>query len=163
MASSYFEAAVNFVIDKIEKGYVNNPDDPGGETNWGIAKRSHPDVDIKNLTREGAVAIYKREYWDALRCESFGPKLAIVMFDTAVNEGVAQATLFLQEALGVIVDGHIGPVTLHTAALRNEEDTVDEYMSRRACAYAMDPNARSFELGWSRRMFSLLRFIDGLP
>ena len=35
-----------------EGGYVNDPKDPGGETNFGIAKRSHPDVDIKNLTKE---------------------------------------------------------------------------------------------------------------
>ena len=41
-----------------EGGYVNDPDDPGGETNFGIAKRSHPDVDIKNLTKDGAKEIY---------------------------------------------------------------------------------------------------------
>ena len=47
-----------------EGGYVNDPKDPGGETNFGIAKRSHPDVDIKNLTKDGAKEIYKEHYWD---------------------------------------------------------------------------------------------------
>ena len=40
-----------------EGGYVNDPDDPGGETNFGIAKRSHPDVDIANLTKDGATIL----------------------------------------------------------------------------------------------------------
>jgi Glycosyl hydrolase 108/N-acetylmuramoyl-L-alanine amidase len=58
------QAALDFVLgDDIEGGYVNNPADPGGETKFGICKRYHPDVDIKNLSREGAMAIYAREYW----------------------------------------------------------------------------------------------------
>ena len=51
------------VVLKHEGWYVNDPVDPGGETNFGIAKRSHPDVDIKNLTEEGAKEIYYQDYW----------------------------------------------------------------------------------------------------
>ena len=47
-----------------EGGYVNDPDDLGGETNFGIAKRFYPDVDIKNLTKDEASDIYRRDYWD---------------------------------------------------------------------------------------------------
>ena len=47
-----------------EGGYVHDPKDLGGETNFGIAKRFYPDVDIKNLTKEGAKDIYKKDYWD---------------------------------------------------------------------------------------------------
>ena len=43
-----------------EGGYVHDPSDLGGETNYGIAKRFYPDVDIKNLTKEGAKEIYKK-------------------------------------------------------------------------------------------------------
>ena len=50
-------------------GYVNDPKDPGGETNYGISKRAYPDVDIKNLTEDGAKDIYKRDYWDKNKCE----------------------------------------------------------------------------------------------
>ncbi len=53
-----------------EGGYVNDPKDPGGETNFGVAKRSHPDVDIKNLTKDGAKEIYKEHYWDGNKVES---------------------------------------------------------------------------------------------
>ena len=51
------------VVLKHEGGYVNDPKDPGGETNFGIAKRSHPDVDIENLTEDEAKDIYKEHYW----------------------------------------------------------------------------------------------------
>jgi lysozyme family protein len=49
-----------------EGGYVNNPADPGGETNWGISKRSYPQVDIKALTQQQAKWIYQRDFWDPL-------------------------------------------------------------------------------------------------
>ena len=58
-----FEKAVEFVL-RMEGGYVNDPKDPGGETNFGIAKKSYPGVDIKNLTEEQAEEIYKRDYWE---------------------------------------------------------------------------------------------------
>jgi len=53
MPLTKFDEIIEVVLEH-EGGYVNDPDDPGGETNFGIAKRSHPDVDIKNLTKEGA-------------------------------------------------------------------------------------------------------------
>ena len=51
-----FEEAVKSVL-KHEGGYVNDPKDPGGETNFGISKRAFPDLDIKNLTEEDAIEI----------------------------------------------------------------------------------------------------------
>ena len=52
-----FKLAIPRVITN-EGGYVNDPDDPGGETKYGISKRSYPALDIKNLTVEQATAIY---------------------------------------------------------------------------------------------------------
>ena len=57
-----FDDIIEIVLEH-EGGYVNDPDDPGGETNFGIAKRSHPDVDIANLTKEDAKIIYYQDYW----------------------------------------------------------------------------------------------------
>ena len=60
-----FETAIAFVLNE-EGGYSNDPRDPGGETNFGISKRAHPQVDIKNLTLEEAESIYRYEHtaWD---------------------------------------------------------------------------------------------------
>jgi lysozyme family protein len=94
-----FESTMEFVF-KWEGGYTNNPADPGGETNYGISKRAHPDVDIKNLTKEAAIEIYKNEYWIPAGCESMADADALVMMDTAVNMGVGRAKQFLGESTG---------------------------------------------------------------
>lgn len=79
-----FQNAIKFTL-RWEGGYVNNPADPGGETNYGIAKSSHPDVDIRNLTLAQAMEIYKEEYWDAYQLEDVNSPLCIVLFDMFVN------------------------------------------------------------------------------
>ena len=83
-----FEPAVKLVLAH-EGGYVNNPDDPGGETNFGISKRSYPDVDVAALTPEGAREIYRRDFWryDAIADQA----LANCLLDCAVNQGVEAA------------------------------------------------------------------------
>ena len=79
-----FQLAVKFTLDH-EGRYVFNPKDPGGETNYGIAKKSHPDVDITNLTIAGAMEIYKREYWDAYSLDPIPLPLCIAYFDSYVQ------------------------------------------------------------------------------
>lgn len=101
-----------------EGGYVNDPDDPGGETKWGISKRSYPHLDIKNLTRPQAEEIYLRDYWSRLRLdEVLDANIAAEMFDTGVNCGLSSAVTIAQRtcnALGshLVVDSYIGPMTL---------------------------------------------------
>ena len=55
-----FDEIIDLTLEH-EGGYVHDPSDLGGETNFGIAKRFYPDVDIKNLTKEGAKEIYKKD------------------------------------------------------------------------------------------------------
>ena len=81
-----FALAVGFVLKK-EAGYVNDPDDPGGETNYGISKRYHPEIDIKNLTAEAAAKIYFNEYWMKL-ADSLPFPMDVVAMDMSVNPGV---------------------------------------------------------------------------
>ncbi len=85
------------IILTFEGGYVNHPDDPGGETKYGIAKRYHPTLDIKNLTLDEAKEIYYRDYWLASHAHKIPDlKLALIYFDTAVNCGVATAMRLLK-------------------------------------------------------------------
>lgn len=84
-----FDKAVEFTLEW-EGGYTNDLDDPGGETNWGISKKAHPDLDIFNLTREQAVEIYREEYWKGAFCDTYSWPLNLVIFDTAVNCGVGR-------------------------------------------------------------------------
>lgn len=159
-AMSIFDQAVKFVLGKqIEGGYVNDPRDPGGETNFGISKRAHPREDIKNLTRERAIEIYKASYWDSNRCDELPPALAVAVFDAAVNQGGSIAILLMQRALGVTADGVIGPVTLAAAAKADEEDAVIELLGWRLHRYAHTRNSSTFMRGWSNRVLRLLRFV----
>ncbi len=102
--------------------YVNDPDDPGGETKCGISKRYHPDVDIKSLTWETASPIYKSEYWDKISGDYLKSQyLADSMMDVAVNIGVIYSVLCAQHGYNLLVvgdplveDGQLGPKTLTT-------------------------------------------------
>ena len=88
-----FEKAMNFIF-KWEGGYVNDGNDPGGETNYGISKRAYPNLDIKNLTKDEAKQIYYRDYWEKSGCFDLPYPLDIVVLDTAVNLGVNRASRF---------------------------------------------------------------------
>ena len=139
-----------------EGGYVNDPKDPGGETNFGIAKRSHPDVDIKNLTKDGAKEIYKEHYWDGNKVESLPEELRHIYFDMCVNQGKSRGVKILQRAANakgadLVVDGGLGPKTI--AALDGVE--LDRVRAYRIKYYAdlvtRKPDLEKFYFGWFRR------------
>ncbi len=81
---SSFEKAFALTVG-VEGGYVNDSRDPGGETKYGIAKRYHPDEDIKNLTLERAKEIYLNEYWIPAKCDNTPTPMDICLFDSQVN------------------------------------------------------------------------------
>lgn len=97
--TSQFDKALNFVL-RWEGGYVNDPHDPGGETKFGISKRSFPDLNIKDLTREQAADIYRRDYWNIFACDTRDYPTGLVIFDSAVNCGVARVAIWLDGCTG---------------------------------------------------------------
>lgn len=100
-AAGGFQAAVDFVIDDLEGGEAFVPDDNGrGPTRFGINSAANPDLDIANLSRAGAVARYRRNYWDAIGADQLPPALALVAFDAAVNHGPADARRWIEESGG---------------------------------------------------------------
>lgn len=113
-----FKQAIPTLLEH-EGGYVNDPDDAGGETNFGICKRSYPALDIAHLTRAEAEAIYERDFWKPLQLGSLSSQeVATKLLDTAVLMGRSRAVKFLQRAVqsaggGVVdVDGKLGPKTV---------------------------------------------------
>lgn len=95
-----------------EGRYVNNPADPGGETNWGISKCSYPNLDIKALTQDQAKSIYMQDYWQPCSIELLPEDMQFDVFDAAVNSGRVQATKWLQMTVGTTPDGVMGLKTL---------------------------------------------------
>lgn len=140
-----------------EGGYVNHASDPGGETNFGISKRSYPQVDIKNLTRDAAKQIYKRDYWDRAQCDRLPPTLAYLLFDAAVNSGIGQAIRFLQRAAGVADDGVLGPLTLATIQRLDAESICARFIGQRLDFMTRLSTFDHFGKGWSRRLADQLK------
>jgi len=116
--SDAFERAFTRHLD-FEGGYVNDPMDPGGETKYGISKRYNPDVDVANLTVNGAKVIYYNKYWLPMRLDSLeSGSVAEEMFDAGAGpNGPGMAIKIAQGAISllgrkVVVDGKIGPQTI---------------------------------------------------
>jgi lysozyme family protein len=120
---------INHII-KIEGGYVNDPSDSGGETNWGITKsvaRANGYYgDMKDMPKSKAFEIYEKKYWHSLRLddvEELDRDVAAELADTGINMGTGRAAEFLQRSLNVlnnrgqhypdlVVDRSIGPATI---------------------------------------------------
>lgn len=154
-----FERAFALVVG-IEAGYVNDPTDPGGETKYGISKRSYPDLDIANLTLDGAQGIYASDYWRACSCDQMPWPLCLFVFDMAVNQGQATARIALQRTLEVNADGDIGPVTLAAASRMNDEQLA-LFLTARAFRYLQAPNFGIDGHGWFKRLFLMAFNHDG--
>lgn len=94
VAMEQFEQAIAFTLSW-EGGYVNDPNDPGGETKYGISKKSYGHLDIKNLTVEQAEAIYYEDYWLPSRAYLDDYPTCAIRLDIAVLMGVARSLLFV--------------------------------------------------------------------
>ena len=91
--------AIRNVIGR-EGGLVDNPADRGGLTKYGISQSAYPKLDIASLTADQAAAIYKRDYWDAIKADQLDPAIREMAFDAAVNQGVNWTKTALEQAKG---------------------------------------------------------------
>lgn len=130
-----FLTAVDILLNN-EGGYANNPNDRGGETNFGISKRSYPDLNIKTLTRDKAIAIYFRDFWIPAHCEDVPRKAAIAHLDCAAICGKFWAIRILQRALRVTSDGIIGPESRGALSRADETQLVKDMIHERVLYHA---------------------------
>lgn len=156
MKSSY-KKALDIVLG-FEGGYVDDPDDPGGETKYGISRRSYPDLDIKALTHQKAEEIYRADYWDKCKCGELPCGVDLVVFDAAVNQGPGFACRALQQAAGVTADGIVGPKTLAAVDLAKSAlimYLICEVAALRGERYGMTKNFDRYGHGWMRRLMQI--------
>lgn len=135
-----------------EGGYVNHRDDPGGETKFGIAKRSYPGEDIPNMTIERAKQIYARDFWGPAGCDAMPDSAKLQVFDTAVNSGVKTAIRLAQKALDVPADGVLGPQTLQVLQSMPAPRFIARFNGQRLAYMASLANWPSFGRGWAIRI-----------
>ena len=145
-----------------EGGYANHPEDPGGETNWGITLRTAREAgymgNMRDLTREQAREIYRVAYWQRARCDEFDGAIAFQVFDAAVNHGIGNSIRFLQRAAGVADDGVIGPVTMAAINAMTVTDLLARFNAARLNFYTKLSTWPSFGKGWARRVAGNLNY-----
>ena len=149
------------VVLRHEGGYVNDPDDPGGETKFGISRKAYPDLDIAALTEQSATEIYYHDYWCGNKLHKVPVSLQKIFFDMCVNFGRKGAVKVLQEAANGInkkkieVDGGYGPNTAN--AIKDlEPDRVRAYRALRFAKLAISrPTLAKYWYGWFKRAISV--------
>jgi lysozyme family protein len=158
MTDTQLKAAILKTIRK-EGGYVNDPVDKGGETKYGISRRSWPDVDVANLTIWQAFDIYRKHYAMPLRvAEVDNPRIGWKVFDVGVNAGIIRAAKLTQESLGMGpdgIDGVIGPRTIRAINATDEATFFMHFIPLLERFYEgiveRDPEQRKFLNGWLSR------------
>lgn len=141
-----FKKAYDFT-KKWEGGYVNHPNDPGGETNWGItaavARSNGYTGPIKEMPQEFAEKVYKLKYWDTCNCDGLSQEFATAVFDTAVNCGVSRARSW-----------------------KATEPTLEAFIVRRLRHYenliGFKPGFAVFKRGWFNRLDALALLCLGI-
>ena len=154
-----FDTAFDLLITH-EGGFSNHPDDPGGATMYGItekvARANGYTGAMRDLTLDFSKSIYRKSYWDACRCDQMPDVLRYPLFDAAVNSGPGQAIKWLQSAVGVKVDGVIGPVTQQAVNMAAPQPTRQRMIGNRLRFMTELANWPSFSKGWARRIASIL-------
>lgn len=164
--ASGFPSALRHVLAS-EGGWSNDRHDAGGPTNHGItlaayaawkgqrltpASRSRLVAELRAIPMASVEAIYRDGYWKAARCPQLPASVALMQFDTAVNQGPHSAIVILQEALGVAVDGEIGPRTLAAAFTADALAVIRTYADIRRRRYRTMRNFARFGRGWLKRV-----------
>jgi lysozyme family protein len=154
-----FETAFALLLGH-EGEFSDHPDDPGGKTRYGVteavARETGYKGDMRELPLELAQRIYLEKYWKPIRADDLPPGVRYATFDAAVNSGPAQATRWLQRALGVEADGVIGPQTLAAAYAQDANALRMRMLAQRLRFMTVLGNWPSFSRGWARRIADLM-------
>ena len=156
-----FDKAIEYVLGNEGDNYVNTKHE---RSKYGINEKWHPDVDVKSLTRDEAVEIYRERYWQKYKLDLLPKRVAIKAFDTVVNVGPVQGVLFAQRAINaqrrghphsITEDGIMGPETAGAASQINEDEALDFMAQEQAGFYKRltdrQPEKKQYLKGWLNR------------
>jgi len=160
---SNFDKSLGLILE-FEGGFVNDPADRGGATNFGVIQKRYdeyrdsvgkPRQSVEFISKDEVKEIYYKYYWQAAKCDQLPVGLDTLHFDAAVNTGPTQAAKFLQRALGVDADGVIGTKTIEAANNADIAVIKRNYVTKRADFYVdlviKDITQLKFLKRWIRR------------
>ena len=152
-----FKECLDLVL-KSEGGWVNNPNDPGGETNLGVTKRvweewvGHPVESLKKLSKDDVAPLYEQKYWRPCYGEVLPRGLDLVVFSMAVNAGPGRSVKLLQSSIGCVPDGIIGPRTRELICSSNIANLISKFSESRREYYRSLKTFPIFGKGWLARV-----------
>lgn len=150
-----FDEAFTALIGN-EGGYVNHPEDPGGETNWGITARVARQAgymgNMRDLPKDTAKQIARNQYWNSVRADELPDVLRFDVFDAAYNSGPKQAIKWLQQAVGATSDGLFGPGTMAAVDKTDPDAAYRKFNAYRLRFYTSLPTWTTFGKGWANRI-----------
>jgi len=166
---SNFPASLALVL-KAEGGFVNHPRDPGGMTNLGVTrnvwrewvKRDVDEAEMRSLTPEKVMPLYKTKYWDACKCDELPLGVDYAVFDFAVNAGVSRASKTMQTALGTAADGIVGPATIGVAVNADPDHFLEKFSAAKEHFYRGLQTFDVFGKGWLRRVSEVKQTAEGM-
>lgn len=149
---------------ELEGGYVNDPNDAGGETNYGVTRATWdkyledfdvPYSSMRSMMFSDVAKIYEHYFWNEVNAKDLPSGIDIIIADTAVNSGVFRAGIILQDVLGVNRDGIIGPETIRAVNNMNTKLLLHLLYARRREYYHDIGHIRNntrFLMGWYNRL-----------
>ena len=147
-----FERAFDLLMDR-EGGYSNDPDDPGGETMWGVTARVARSYGytgpMRELPKDTAMAICKKHYWDPLRLDEFEGRVSFQVLDAHYNGG--HPVVWMQQASGAHPDGVLGPATIAAVKATDPLKFIMRFTALRQGYLAALKVWPSFSKGWINR------------
>lgn len=150
-----FPRAVEIILER-EGVLSNDKFDPGGLTKYGISQKYHPEVNVAELTVDAAKLIYRQDYWNRVRCSELPWGLALMAFDSAVNQGVHFSVHALQLAVGTVPDGIMGGATVRASQKADVQKAVVAFKELRLTSYQESPNWGHFGRGWENRLNAVM-------
>ena len=153
-----FEKALKLVLQS-EGGNDDDPEDHGGRTSRGITQREYDAwrrekglkvLDVWKAPQEDVEAIYHEEYWGSL-CDLLPAGVDYIVFNNNVLTGLGRSAKLLQQALGVVSDGRIGPVTREAARAADPADLIKK-LSAASKAFYISLHQPKFTRGWLNRV-----------
>jgi len=152
-----FNECLDLVL-KAEGGWVNHPQDPGGETNLGVTKRvweeyvGHPVETLKKLTKDDVAPLYEQKYWRPCYGEVLPRGLDYIVFSMGVNAGPGRSVKLLQSSIGCLPDGVIGPKTRELICASNSAALINKFSEARREYYHSLKTFPVFGKGWLNRV-----------
>ena len=154
-----FKECLDLVL-KSEGGFVNHPSDPGGMTNLGVTKRvwqeytghEADEKEMRSLTPEKVAPLYEQKYWRPCYGEVLPRGLDFVVFSMGVNAGPGRSVKLLQQSIGCVPDGIIGPRTRELISNSNTATLIAKFSETRREYYRALKTFPTFGKGWLNRV-----------